>query len=219
MVFFSLSGQDVNPPEKMPFLKIQRTFCIRGQNHAPFLLCENQCNCCSSAACESSAVCIRLPPLTGPFRAMHWALYPAGWPPQTAGPSRLQSPAQPCPSDTFVAGCSPRIGTGLQPATQTSSQCHVHSCTHRHCAAVGTYPGPDQSAVSVYRFADEDVVAGEVKRFASQGEVDAGLPDGPPDESLSCHHSLACRHWRGGHIDTVLRMLRPSALHLFDLLL
>lgn len=69
------------------------------------------------------------------------------------------------------------------------------------------YPGPDQSAVSVHGFADADVVAGEMKRFVSQSEVDAGLPDGRPSKGLACHHSLACGHW-GGEQDTatVLKM-------------
>lgn len=104
-------------------------------------------------------------------------------------------------------------GYGLQRKSPLSL---TFTAVNRQRAAVGTYRRPDQSAVSVYRFADVDVVAGEMKRFASLGEVDAGLPDGPPDKSLSCHHSLACRHWRGGgggewDTDTVLMMLRPSA--------
>lgn len=54
-------------------------------------------------------------------------------------------------------------------------------------AAVLLYPGPDQSAVRIHGLVDADVLTGKMKRFLSQREVNAGLPDVPPVQGLPCH--------------------------------
>lgn len=77
------------------------------------------------------------------------------------------------------------------------SSSHDHICHSRviictDTCGVRAYPGPDQSAISIQRLANTDVMTSKVKRFLSQCVVNAGLPDVPPVQSLSCHHFLAC---------------------------